>query len=270
MPTSRTRTDRAARRAKYRKPKRRRGGSMGWNVAIAAVVIVGIVAVVLTRGGAGSDDGGVAPFVANASTGQAGDHWHTYLGVNICGEWLDDVPAFENPVGTPTGTQNAGIHSHGDGLIHTHPFVQSEAGNNATLGKYAGYGDWSVSSDSIDAWTGPASKPDQKSWTNGDTCTFGEYKGKQGELVWAVDGKMKTGNPADYRQKDGESIAIGFLPKGVALDFPPGACSAFANISDQNTAAAVSKNSPCLPADTSTTTTLPNAADTTTTAPPGQ
>ena len=53
------------------------------------------------------------------------------------------------------GTQNAGIHSHGDGLIHTHPFVQSEAGNNATLGKYAD-GDWSVSSDSIGV-DGPAS-----------------------------------------------------------------------------------------------------------------
>ncbi|MET0628877.1 MAG: hypothetical protein ABW033_10505 [Acidimicrobiia bacterium] len=261
MPQSRTRTTRAAQRAKYRKPKRRRSGSMGWNVAIAAVVILGIVAVLLTRGGGGSGDGGVAPFAANQATGVAGDHWHTYLGVNICGEWLTNEPTFEAPVGSPEGTQTAGIHSHGDGLIHTHPFLQSEAGNNATLGKYADYAGWSVSSDSIDAWTGPASKPDQTEWSNGDTCTFGEYKGKPGQLVWSVDGKMKTGNPSEYHQKDGESLAIGFLPKGVALEFPPDACDAFANISDQNTAAAVSKNSPCLAAAQSTTTT---------TAPPGQ
>jgi hypothetical protein len=267
MPQSRTRTDRSSRRAKYRKPKRRRSGSMGWNVAIAAVVILGIVAVLLTRGSGGSDDGGVAPFAANQSTGVAGDHWHTYLGVNICGEWLSNEPTFEAPVGSPAGTQNAGIHSHGDGLIHTHPFVQSEAGNNATLSKYADYAGWSVSSDSIDAWTGPASKPDQTEWSNGDTCTFGEYKGQEGQLVWSVDGKMKTGNPSGYNQKDGESLAIGFLPKGVALEFPPDACDAFANISDQNTAAAVSKKSPCL---AQSTTTLPDAADTTTTAPPGQ
>ena len=112
--------------------------------------------------------------------------------------------------------------------------MNAEEGNNATLGKYAGYGDWSVSSDSIDAWTGPKGDPGQKSWSNGDTCPFGKYKGKKGELVWAVDGKARTGNPSDYQQKDGETIAIGFLPKGTPLEFPPDACSAFANISDQN------------------------------------
>ena len=91
-------------------------------------------------------------------------------------------PSFETPVGAPAGTQNAGIHSHGDGLIHTHPFVNSEEGNNATLGKYANYGGWSVSSDSIDAWVGPQGDPSQKSWSNGDTCPFGKYKGQKGEL----------------------------------------------------------------------------------------
>ena len=216
--------------------------------------------------GAATQSAGGRPFASNQATGQAGDHWHTFLGVNICGEWLDPVPAFENPVGSPAGTANAGIHSHGDGLIHTHPFVESEAGGNATLGKYADYGDWSVSSDSIDAWTGPASQPKQTSWSNGDTCTFGEFKGKKGELVWAVDGKPMTGNPSDYHQQNGETIAIGFLPKGTELGFPPDACSAFANISDQDTPAVVSKKSPCL--TEATTTTLPTET-TTTTAPSG-
>ena len=100
--------------------------------------------------------------------------------------------------------QNAGIHSHGDGLIHTHPFVNAEEGNNATLGKYASNGDWSVSSDSIDAWTGPKGDPGQTSWSNGDTCPFGKYKGEKGEIVWAVDGEARTGNPSDYRQRDGD------------------------------------------------------------------
>ena len=69
---------------------------------------------------------------ANQATGEPGDHWHSYLGVNICGEWLPNVPEFEAPVGSPVGSRNAGIHSHGDGLIHTHPFVSSEEGKNAT------------------------------------------------------------------------------------------------------------------------------------------
>jgi hypothetical protein len=263
MPQSRTRTNRSSMRAKYRKPKRRRGGSMAWNVAIAVVVIVGVVAVVLTRGG-GSAAGSGPPRAANATTGVAGDHWHTYLGVNVCGEWLDNVPTFETPAGAAAGTANAGIHSHGDGLIHTHPFRQSEEGNNATLGKFADYAGWSVSSDSIDAWTGPASKPKQTEWSNGDTCSFGEYKGKPGELVWAVDGKKQTGDPSDYKQKDGETVTIGFLPKGVALPFPTQACDAFEQITDQDAAVIESKNSPCRAADAATTTTVPDAATTTT------
>ena len=211
-------------RARYRKPRRRRGGSLGWNVAIAVVVVVGVVLLVFTLNSTtGNDPGSGPPHAQDPSTGRPQDHWHTYLGVNICGQWLAPVPAFENPVGSPTGTQNAGIHSHGDGLIHTHPFVTSEEGKNATLGKYADYGDWSVSSDSIDAWAGPEGDLGQKSWSNGDTCTFGKYKGKKGEIVWAVDGKKRTGNPSDYHQQDGTTIAIGFLPKGVDLGFPPDA-----------------------------------------------
>jgi hypothetical protein len=242
-------------RARYRKPRRRRGGSVGWNVAIAAVVIVGIVLVVITVSSNKSEGGSGPPHFANATTGQPGDHWHTYLGVDICGEWLSNVPAFEDIPGTSV---RAGIHSHGDGLIHTHPYASSEAGTNATLGKYATYGEWSVSSDSIDAWTGPKSDAGQKSWSNGDKCPFGQYKGKEGQLVWAVDAKTRTGNPSDYHQQDGATIAIGFLPKGVKLPFPPDACSAFANISDQQTAAVVSKDSPCR--TQVTTTTAPTAS----------
>jgi hypothetical protein len=245
---------------------------MGWNVAIASVVVVGVALVAFTVSGNNSSGAGTGPpHAGNPNTGQAQDHWHTYLGVNICGQWLTPVPAFEQPVGT-TGLNNAGIHSHGDGLIHTHPFVASEEGKNATLGKYAGYGDWSVSSDSIDAWAAPADDPGQKQWSNGDTCTFGKYKGKKGEIVWAVDGKVKSGNPSGYHQQDGETIAIGFLPKGVELGFPPDACNAFATISDQNVPAVVSKTSPCRTQDVTTTTVAPPTESTTppteSTAPP--
>ena len=154
---------------------------------------------------------------------------------------------------------NAGIHSHGDGLIHTHPFVTSEQGTNATLGHFLGNGGWSVSADSFDnsggyTWAGPESKPNDRSWTNGDKCPFGPYKGKKGKLVWSVDGKIQKGNPSDYKLQDGATIAIGFVPTDADLGFPPGACNAFANISDQNTAAVVTKNSPCQPDTTATTT----------------
>jgi hypothetical protein len=261
MPQSRTRYQRAAMRSRYRKPKRKRSGSFGWNVAIGSVIIVGIVAVFLVRGG-GTDAGG-APRAPDAAANIAGDHWHTAFQVNVCGEWLTAQPQFEKPADNPNQQANVGIHTHGDDLIHTHPFVVSEEGNNATLGKFADYGGWSVSSDSIDAWIGPESAPKKTQWSSGDTCTFGQYKGKPGQLTWAVDGKTRTGNPSDYKMKDGETLAIYFLPKGVERPFPPDACTAFSQISDGATAN-LSKNSPCLAID-ATTTTLP--AETTTTVP---
>ena len=256
-------------RSKYRKPKRKRGGSFGWNVTIAVVIIVGVVSVFLVRGG-GNSAGSGAPRAADANANVAGDHWHTALDVNICGEWLDPTPKFEKPYGNPNQVANTGIHSHADGLIHTHPFVVGEEGNNATLGKFFDYGGWSVSSDSIDLggsnaahtqWKGPKSAPTKTSWSNGDTCPFGQYKGKPGQITWAVDGKTRTGNPSDYHMKDGETLAVYFLPKGADMPFPPSACTSFSKISDQNSAA-LSKNSPCRAID-ATTTTAPRAATTT-------
>jgi hypothetical protein len=259
MPQSRTRYQRAAKRSRYRKPKRKRGGSFAWNVAIAAIIIVGVVAVFLVRGG-GDDSSSGPPRAPDAAANVAGDHWHTAFQVNICGQWLTAQPQFEKPADSPDQVANVGIHTHGDNLIHTHPFVVSEEGNNARLSKFADYGGWSVSSDSIDAWVGPQGAPKQTEWSNGDTCTFGQYKGQKGELTWAVDGKTRTGNPSDYKMVDGETLGIYFLPKGVEQPFPPAACTAFSQISD-NATAILSKNSPCRATD-STTTTAPGETTT--------
>jgi hypothetical protein len=275
MPQSRTRYQRAAKRSKYRKPKRRRGGSFGWNVAIAVVIIVLVFALVLTvidRSSSGSGDG--PPHAPDQAANVAGDHWHTALDINICGEWLDPAPAFEKPADSPNQLGNAGIHSHADGLIHTHPFVNAEEGNNATIGKFFSYGGWGLSSDSIDLggsistntpnqWAGPKSDPKKTEWSNGDVCPFGQYKGEKVQLTWAVDGKKQTGNPADYHQKDGETFAVYMLPKGADMPFPPAACTSFAQISDQNSAV-LSKNSPCR---SETTTTAPATTAPVTTAP---
>jgi hypothetical protein len=276
MPQSRTRYQRAAMRSKYRKPQRRRGGSLGWNIAIAVVVIVGVTAIVLLRGQSTSDGGSGPPRAVDQAANVAGDHWHTALNINICGEWLDNAPAFEKPADNPNGVANAGIHSHADGLIHTHPFVPAEQGTNATIGKFFQYGGWGLSSDSIDLggniatntppqWPGPKSDPKKTSWSNGDVCPFGKYKGQKVELRWAVDGKEQHGNPADHHQQDGETVAIYMLPKGAELPFPTQACTSFANITDQQSAL-LTKNSPCRAIE-STTTTAPAAAPTTTLVP---
>jgi len=229
------------------------------------VVVLGVIAVVLTRG---NDASAGRPRVADQTSGTPGDHWHTFVGIDVCGEWLANPPAFEKPTGAPSTANNAGIHSHGDGLIHTHPFVSSEAGRNATIGKFFSYGGWGLSGSSIDAWAGPASKPTQKSWSNGDSCPFGRDKGKKIKMVWKVDGKTRQGNPADYHQQNGVILALYFVPKGAATPLPPTACKALQNIGDLSGGSSIDKHSPCVASTTTTTTTASTTTPPSTTTTP--
>ena len=56
------------------------------------------------------------------------DHWHAYLGVNVCGTWLPER-ARRSRTGRTKPSVRAGLHSHGDGLMHIHPFSSDEAGD---------------------------------------------------------------------------------------------------------------------------------------------
>jgi hypothetical protein len=212
MPKSKTRYARAQARARYRKPKRR-NASMGWNVAIALIVVVGGLLIFFTVR-SNKSEAGVPPLPANAATGELGDHWHAAIDVDICGDKLPDLPEFETVADNPN--VRTGLHTHGDGVIHIHPFYSSEAGNNATLGKYFSGAGASVTETSVDAWTGPTSDPSKTEWTNGDTCTI-DGKEVKGVLRWSVNGKERTGNPADYKLENQDQILIFFGPKDAKL-----------------------------------------------------
>lgn len=168
-----------------------------WITAGVLVVILGVFIVAISR----SPDDDIGP-VANQ------DHWHAAIGFNVCGEWQPDAPEFEAQAGT---SLTAGVHSHGDGLIHLHPFSTAEAGNNATVGLWMDYGGWRLDEQGFSLWNGQAV-------ASGDECPDGP-----GELVWSVNGVIQTGNPADYKPNDLDVIAIGFLSEGQELGEPPSA-----------------------------------------------
>jgi hypothetical protein len=86
---------------------------------LAAVVILGLSLVVYAREDRRNDDLGGVP--------QLGDHIHQALAINICGTEQPPIPEFESQIG---------IHTHGDGVIHIHPFSQLGVGANATLERY--------------------------------------------------------------------------------------------------------------------------------------
>ena len=52
------------------------------------------------------------------------DHWHAAYGVYLCDDFAPPITDERDP---------KGIHTHGDGIIHIHPFVRSSPGKNATL-----------------------------------------------------------------------------------------------------------------------------------------
>jgi hypothetical protein len=211
--------NRARIRSRVRRPKRR-GGSMVWTVTTVVIILVGALLVVLSYADR-QDELGAAPRI--------GDHWHAYLGVYVCGQWLPNPPEFEQRANDPG--LRAGIHSHGDGLIHLHPFSSDESGAKATVGRFIDYQGSSLSGSSLKLWDGTEHRNGQKCGSGADA--------KPAEIQWIVGKygkpwptKPRSGNPADYRPKNGEIIGIYFVAKGDPLPEPPDANKALAEISD--------------------------------------
>jgi hypothetical protein len=157
--------------------------------------------------------------------------------------------------------------------MHLHPFASDEAGNNATVGRFTEYGGWKLSDTSMTLWDGAEHK-------NGEHCS--EDAKKPAEVQWTVGhygepwtGKPRTGNPAGYKPKNGDIVAIYFLPKGDPLPEPPDAQTALANIQDLGGAPAKpGVTTTTIPATTettvpgATTTTVPGTGTTETTTAP--
>lgn len=181
---------------------------VGWYSAIALVVVLGVVGVFLSSKKIADDKStaDTSPPVANR------DHWHVAYGFNLCGEWAS--PLNDGPAGDTTG-----IHTHGDGLIHAHPFLSSVAGKNATFGKLMDTTATKVTETSVDL------ERDGEKFKTGDKC--GSKVGELTATVFAnlqdTKGKVVSGDPSKIRIKDGELITISFNPKGFTVTQPPSA-----------------------------------------------
>jgi hypothetical protein len=187
---------RAQARARYRKPKRR-GSGMWWNVAIGVIVLLGIGGIVVSRTGS---SGSASPAI--------GDHIHAQLDVFDCrtGGFLGPAPEFE--ARADGGTQ-AGIHTHGDGFIHIHPFSSDETGDNATVGTFLEFAGFDMSDDSWELWQGDPAQ-------NGDACA----DGRPGEVRWAVNGEEQDGDPSDFKPDDGDQVVVAFVAEGDDIPAP--------------------------------------------------
>ncbi len=93
-------------------------------VALIGLLVVGAAGAVLYLAQARESNIDVAPLAGGEGVG---DHWHWAYSINHCGTILS--PAAEPP-------ESAGIHTHGDGLVHIHPFRPDVSGANAKLGVF--------------------------------------------------------------------------------------------------------------------------------------
>lgn len=141
--------------------------------------------------------------VANVQTGPdfgqanaAGNHWHTALGVNVCGEWLPPLGEFVD-----------NLHTHGDGLVHAHPRSNADAGTNGTLGRYFDNAGLDLTVSSL-------------RYSDGNTYETGEVDcdGEEGVFRWALNGEEQDDNPANFIIGNGDVVVLAFVPEDAEFD----------------------------------------------------
>ena len=135
-------------------------------------------------------------FVTRSATGapHISDHWHASYSWYVCGEKQPNAPTWEG----------VGVHTHGDGIFHIHPFTTSEEGSGARMVKWFEYGGGELTQDSIKM---PGFS---KKWSNGDTCPdTSPEAGQPGVLQVFVNG-AKMDNWTRYIPHDGDQVKLIF------------------------------------------------------------
>ncbi len=191
---------------------------VNWYAALVVIVLVGLGSVALAKYNYNQ-----TPAVVEPTTNTT---WHAGLAFDICGTMEPALAA------SPT-TATTGLTTTGDGVLLIAPKTASEAGNNATLGKFAdGYDGLTLTNTTLKY---PSAKvPEYK---NGEKCAAGTPDaGKVGEVQarwWVLTtktakngeleqaGGLTTVKPADLKFVNRQLITVGFVPDNVSLPKPP-------------------------------------------------
>jgi hypothetical protein len=232
---------------------------VNWYAALVLIVLLGAGSVALARHNYTKHTVAVAPIV--------GQTWHAGLAIDICGTAEAALPA------TASGSPN-GLTTTGSGVLLIAPKTSSEAGNNATLGKFASeYATLKLTNTSVTYPGGTAYKNGQKcakgtpdagqtgvvrarSWT---LSTASQKSGSEVKLL----GGTYTSKPASLKLRNAQLVTVGFGPSAKSLPKVSSATEVALLQAINGTTAPVTTTTT---APTATTTTAPTTA-TTTTAP---
>ncbi len=182
--------------------------------ALFLVVLLGTILVVYARDNR-SAEALEAPLLS--------DHWHSAYGFYVCDDFLPDLPEYVAP-------QNGGNHTHGDGLMHIHPFSSARAGENATLQN------WLVDAGAVLGNDGGLDDdsfavPGGETFVEGDdTCDGVEGDPIVQVAIWEnVESATNGDDPAIVTENfgnirlaaDGQAYTVAFAPEGAEIPPPP-------------------------------------------------
>jgi hypothetical protein len=239
---------------------------VNWYAALVVIVLLGIGSVALARYHYAKHTPSVAPAI--------GQTWHAALAFDICG-------TTEPALTATASSSSSGLTTTGSGVLLVSPKTSSEAGNNATLGKFAKeYSTLKLTNTTVQY-------PAGVSYTNGAKCAKGTPDaGKAGVLrvrTWTLsDASKKNGSqvkqlggnysskPADLKLRNSQLITVGFVPSGTTLPKVPATTELALLQAIEGTAAPETTTTTTAPATTTTTTattttTKPSSSATTTT-----
>ncbi|HEY3843511.1 MAG TPA: hypothetical protein VGL48_09700 [Acidimicrobiales bacterium] len=186
---------------------------VNWYAALILIVLLGIGSVALARYHYTKTAPAVQPTV--------GQTWHAALAFDICGKMEPSIAA------TPSGA-TTGLTAASDGVLVIAPKTTGEAGNNATLGRFAsGYSGMKLTNTSVQY---PGSGVPL--YKNGEKCPSGTPDaGKKGVVrvrSWTLS-TSTSGNetkqvgghyaalPAKLKFLNSQLITVGFVPSNSAL-----------------------------------------------------
>jgi len=191
---------------------------VNWYAALVIIVVIGIGSVALAKYHYNQ-----TPTVVEPTTNTT---WHAALAFDICGTTEPALAA--SPSGAKTG-----LTTTGSGVLLIAPKTASEAGNNATLGKFSeGYPGLTLTNTQVKY---PSAKV--PAYSNGQKCAAGTPDaGKVGEVQarsWVLStktgkngqleqvGGLTTVKPASLKLLNRQLITVGFGPANQALPKPP-------------------------------------------------
>ena len=245
---------RAARAGGNRRSGQRR--ALGFPVAVGTVIVLGLLLVIFARS---ERNANARPRVNAGAAGVSGDHWHVPFSLYTCVTDPSTPAATTTTTTAPTGESTTttttattaptpttvaadgnvpgqfqphpndafsdalGIHSHGDGVIHVHPFSESVSGQRATLDKFFNQVGARISDDTLVL---PSTDGGELTFKEGETkCTGGKdaivqvarWDTAQAAANGDKPNEIITSNFGSIRLRNGQAMTIAFLPEGSTI-----------------------------------------------------